>query len=170
MPLPAGSASVTTASRHGGLKGSIVDASFALLVLFGLLAIMTGIEFSTTARTSAPSRAVAVLVIESDERLRHDLSAFIRRRGHDVWAVATADAAVRLSRHQPPDVVLMDEAALPAARYFRLAGNSPVMILMAATLDQGQRQQARALAIQGILRKPVQADALAALLDRRRLA
>ena len=129
---------------------------------------MTGVEFGTSARPRPPGRALKVLVIENDERLRLDLCTFVRGRGHEVGAVATAEAAARLARVQSPDVVLMDEAALAAARYFRLGGNAPWLILMAASLDASQREQGRALAIHQVLRKPLRADALAGILDRRR--
>lgn len=147
-----------------------MEESLAWLVLCGLLAIMTGIEFGTSGKRRSKARGLAVLVIESDERLRHDLCAFVRRRGHEVAAAATAGAALRLARSRPPDLVLLDQAALPAAGHFRLGDLAPAMVLMVGAPDAIVRERARALAIDDVLRKPLRVEALAAVLGRYRPA
>lgn len=143
-----------------------MEDSLAWLVTCGVLAVMTGIEFGMSNSRGRGRGALDVLVIESDERLRLDLCAFVRRRGHAAVAAANADTAVRLARRRPPDLVLMDQAAASAARHLRAAGGHPEIVLMTRGHDPVLSARIGAFAIDDVLPKPLRVEGLSAVLDR----
>jgi len=140
-----------------------LEDSLAVLVVCGLLALMAGIEFGMAGEREPARRALRVLVIERNARLRRDLCAFIRRRGHDATGIATADAAMRLVRYARLDLVLIDQDGLVVARHLRAAVVR--VVLMTTGSDPASTAPLRGVAVDDIVAKPLRADRLSAVLE-----
>jgi two-component system, OmpR family, phosphate regulon response regulator OmpR len=114
--------------------------------------------------------AVRILIAEDDDTLRALLEGFLTEEGHQVSAVATSEAALRLSRAAPWDVCLVDtlgqaeHGPTVACRTFvaSLAEHAPVLLCTARTWARAA--DAAELGVAAILPKPFDLDDLEAKL------
>lgn len=112
-----------------------------------------------------------ILLVEDDESLRHVLAVALRARGHVVDEVDSAEAAVTaIDGGLRPSLVLLD-LNLPGvtgwdllrARVLHAAGNPPVVIASAVTVDPRRLAEH---AVAGYLPKPFAVETLLATIER----
>lgn len=77
-----------------------------------------------------------ILLVDDDKLLRRSLSFNLEKAGYYVSTAATAEDALALARHNPPDLVLLDIGlpgmdGLEALRHFQKVLNAPVIFLTA---------------------------------------
>jgi DNA-binding response OmpR family regulator len=120
---------------------------------------------------SVSDAAVAILLVEDDEALRHILAVALRARGHTVHEADSAEAAVvSLKGGLRPSLVLLD-LNLPGdtgwdllrGGALRAAGNPPVVIASAVTVDPRRLTEH---AVAGYLPKPFAIETLIATVER----
>ncbi|MFE0020289.1 response regulator [Amycolatopsis sp. NPDC059021] len=81
-----------------------------------------------------------VLLIEDDPSIRRSLGMALGKHGHDVKAVETGEEGLRVSRAEPPDLVVLD-LMLPGidgfevCRRLRADGPVPIIVLTARNDD-----------------------------------
>jgi DNA-binding response OmpR family regulator len=120
---------------------------------------------------SVSDAAVAILLVEDDEALRHILAVALRARGHVVHEADSAEAAVvSLKGGLRPSLVLLD-LNLPGdtgwdllrGGALRAAGDPPVVIASAVTVDPRRLAEH---AVAGYLPKPFAIETLIATVER----
>jgi DNA-binding response OmpR family regulator len=80
--------------------------------------------------------AKSILLVDDDALLRRSLAFNLEKAGYQVSAAATAENALAIARHTPPDLILLDIGlpgmdGLEALRHFRSLFNAPVIFLTA---------------------------------------
>ena len=109
-----------------------------------------------------------VLIVEDDRDAREAFTTMLMRLGHEVIGVATAGEALLFVRASAPpfdalilDIVLPDESGIEILREVRQR-EMPMKVAVVTALDQSRcATQLQALRPELVLRKPVDAYALA---------
>jgi signal transduction histidine kinase len=123
-------------------------------------------------RAHAAAAGTRVLVVEDDPPSRQLLCAILARRGYVVLEAGSLQEAREVLRHGPLDVVLTDieigdgrgEQVLAAVRATAALANLPVLATTAYAM-QGDRERFLAAGFNGYLSKPIDAQALMAMVD-----
>jgi CheY-like chemotaxis protein len=92
------------------------------------------------------ARPLRVLVIEGNVDIAKSISLMLRLQGHEVYAAADGETALRLARDAAPDVVLMNlnlrgtDACQMARRLQQLRGGDKVLfVAITATIPDDDR-------------------------------
>jgi CheY-like chemotaxis protein len=115
------------------------------------------------------NRSLAILVADDDAVTRMVVAGMLRRGGHAVDTAIDGLEAVEAAARRRYDLILMDLQmpeldGLEAARRIRSGVESPTrIVLLTATIDDGLRRRCAGDAIDAIIEKPLDADAVATL-------
>jgi CheY-like chemotaxis protein len=111
-----------------------------------------------------------VLVVDDDDALAEVVRQVLRDAGHSVATVRHGAAALELTKHIAPDLILLD-LSMPimdgwsfVSQYRRNAKQDARIVLL--TANQQAPEIARSLQADGYITKPFDIDDLIALVDR----
>jgi len=165
--------------RELGVAGYLVkpvtqsDLLDAIMEALGHAAVKTTAEHAPT--TAAP-RSLSVLLAEDNEVNQQLALHLLKKRGHSVVLARNGEEAVRLSREWEFDAILMDvqmpkmdgfAATAAIRRQEAQLGRRTRIIAMTAHAMEGDRERCLTAGMDSYLTKPVQPDALFAVLEQR---
>ncbi len=103
-----------------------------------------------------------VLLVEDNAANRKLISGHLRRAGHDVQEVETADAAIALAMAEPFDLIVMDiqlpgTDGLTATRLLRASPSTRAVPILAVTAHamRGDEKRILAAGCHGYVAKPI---------------
>jgi DNA-binding response OmpR family regulator len=133
-------------------------------------------SYSDAARGALGSGAVAppkILIVDDDADLRELLNIRLRRHGYDTAFATDGISAISVARRESPDVIILD-LGLPAGegyvvmerlRAIAELGAVPIVVVSGRT-DAASRERALAAGAQAFIRKPFEAGAIVAAVER----
>jgi signal transduction histidine kinase/CheY-like chemotaxis protein len=173
---------LTLVHRLVALHGGSVEArsegrgrGAELVVRLPLAPEAGGVHAEAPRATAAePPAARRVLVVEDNVDAAEVLSEFLAAAGHDVEVAHDGPTALEAAERRMPEVVLLD-IGLPGMDGYetarrlreRAAGRAPVLIAVSGYGQEEDRRRSREAGIAHHLTKPVDLDALAALVAAR---
>jgi CheY-like chemotaxis protein len=168
------------AIRAQGYAGYLIKPlRRASLEARALAAFSSGVELEPAAeddRIHTPAAAGLHVLLAEDNPVNALLaSVMLRREGCRVEHVMSGGEAVEAAQRAPYDLILLDLRmpgmdGLAAARALRQAGIAAPIAALTANAFEDDRRACREAGMDGFLTKPIQRDALLALLARRRAA
>jgi CheY-like chemotaxis protein len=113
-----------------------------------------------------------ILIAEDNQDNFELMARFLKRRGHEVSCATTAREAIEKAAAERPAVILMDVSlpdlsGLEATKRIRgdkALAKTPIIAVTAHAMD-GDRARCMAAGCDGYLSKPIDYEALAALID-----
>ena len=110
------------------------------------------------------SLALNILLVDDDLFLHRIQSALITKFGHDVYAVASGEAAIQCLHHRDFDLVLMDVMmpemdGLQTTQKLRQLGCQLPIFALTGNDSPEDRQNAKQAGMNGYLTKPIQKSA-----------
>ncbi|MGD2134417.1 MAG: response regulator, partial [Maricaulaceae bacterium] len=116
--------------------------------------------------------AMLILIAEDNQDNFELMARFLKRRGHEVSCATTAREAIEKAAAERPAVILMDVSlpdlsGLEATKRIRgdkALAKTPIIAVTAHAMD-GDRARCMAAGCDGYLSKPIDYEALAALID-----
>lgn len=114
-----------------------------------------------------PVEALRILLVEDDPTVAEVLAGLLAARGHQVVHAGHALAALRETASEHFDIGLLDLdlpglGGIELARHLRNQGHELPLLAVTARTDPDLAEQLRAAGMQGLLRKPVTGELLAA--------
>ena len=125
-------------------------------------------------RSEAAPITLRVLLVEDHPDTDETLDVFLRFRGHEVGVAPDGPTALRLASDSPPDVAVLDigpsggtdGCGVARGLRGRGAGRKPLVIAVAGRDSDVDRRRLARAGVHLYLRKPVDADLLARLLEQ----
>ncbi len=115
-----------------------------------------------------------ILYVEDDEDYRDMVRAILETNGYRMIGAATAEAGVHAFEREPPDLVLVDlmmeeiDAGTNLITRLRALGcDVPIYMLSSVGDDFTLTTNVRELGLAGVFQKPIDAEALLAVLHAR---
>ncbi len=125
--------------------------------------------------TASPEsqKTSCILIVDDSVDMARGLARFLSRAGHEVWTAHDAPTALKLAREKHPEMILLD-IGLPGMDGYELAsrirrepwGREAILVAISGYGQAEDRRRSEEAGIDYHLVKPVDLDALTALIGR----